>query len=80
MADDAIAITKLLDSHELLKKWKTSGKKFLSQINMWESMTPEQLQRRRELIEECTRKKGKSAIGLDNLWINNNSQIGGTHF
>uniref|UniRef100_A0A915ML02 Uncharacterized protein n=1 Tax=Meloidogyne javanica TaxID=6303 RepID=A0A915ML02_MELJA len=42
---------------ELLKKWKTTGKKSFPQINMRESMTPEQLQRRKELIEECKRKR-----------------------
>ena len=42
---------------EALKQWKTKGKKIFPRLNMRESLTPDQLLRRKQLIDECRKKR-----------------------
>uniref|UniRef100_A0A915LDX4 Uncharacterized protein n=1 Tax=Meloidogyne javanica TaxID=6303 RepID=A0A915LDX4_MELJA len=66
MADDVVAVKHLLDTSDAIKQWKIKGKKMFQHLNIRPSLTLEQRNRRKHLIDECKKKRQENP---DQDWI-----------
>uniref|UniRef100_A0A915NEA6 Uncharacterized protein n=1 Tax=Meloidogyne javanica TaxID=6303 RepID=A0A915NEA6_MELJA len=66
MADDVVAVKHLLDTTLAIKQWKINGKKMFQHLNIRPSLTLEQRNRRKHLIDECKKKRQENP---DQDWI-----------